>query len=84
MRLPRRSEPWVFQTKTTSTARDLFYQYNALRHFHDANVAKAAGDAAPHSRDYIELQALKSRAILPQTNSRPRARTSGISNVRRN
>jgi len=31
--LPR---PLVFHTKTTSTARDLFYQYDSLRHFHDA------------------------------------------------
>ena len=28
--------PLIFHTKTTSTARDLFYRYDALRHFHDA------------------------------------------------
>jgi len=28
--------PLVFNTKTTSTAQDLFYRYDALRHFHDA------------------------------------------------
>lgn len=28
--------PLVFNTKTTSTAKDLFYRYDALRHFHDA------------------------------------------------
>ena len=26
-------EPLVFNTKTTSSARELFYQYDALRHF---------------------------------------------------
>src|SRR5690242_15478376 len=30
--------PLVINTKTTSTARDLFYRYDSLRHFHDANV----------------------------------------------
>src|SRR3954467_1256046 len=30
------SEPLVFNTKTTSTARDLFYRYDSLAHFHDA------------------------------------------------
>lgn len=29
-------EPLTFHTKTTSTAQDLFYRYDALRHFHDA------------------------------------------------
>jgi MoxR-like ATPase len=32
------SEPFVFHTKTTSTARDLFYRYDSLRHFHDTHV----------------------------------------------
>lgn len=32
--------PLVFQTKTTSTARDLFYRYDALGHFHDAQFSK--------------------------------------------
>ncbi|HKC63132.1 MAG TPA: AAA family ATPase, partial [Pyrinomonadaceae bacterium] len=32
--------PLVFQTKTTSTARDLFYRYEALGHFHDAQFSK--------------------------------------------
>lgn len=61
-----RAEPWVFQTKTTSTAKDLFYQYDALRHFHDANVAKVAAQSAPQIQNYIELQALG--AAIAQTN----------------
>lgn len=32
--------PLAFQTKTTSTAKDLFYRYDALRHFHDAQFSK--------------------------------------------
>jgi MoxR-like ATPase len=41
--------PLVFNTKSISTAKDLFYQYDALRHFHDVQVSKsdsAAGDNA--------------------------------------
>lgn len=32
--------PLVFHTKTTSMAKDLFYQYDSLRHFHDAQFRK--------------------------------------------
>jgi len=32
--------PFVFHIKTTSTARDLFYRYDSLRHFHDAQFSK--------------------------------------------
>jgi MoxR-like ATPase len=48
--------PLEFHTKTTSTASDLFYQYDAIRHFHDANIVKNNDikDASP----YINLQAL--------------------------
>ncbi len=50
-------EPLVFNTKTTSHARELFYQYDALRHFHDANLLK--GDRKElKASDYINLQAL--------------------------
>lgn len=44
-----------FYTKTTSTARDLFYRYDSLRHFHDAQLKdKKEVDA----NSYIELNAL--------------------------
>ena len=48
--------PLEFHTKTTSTAKDLFYQYDAIGHFHDANIIKneKVKDASP----YISLQAL--------------------------
>lgn len=32
--------PLVFHTKTTSTARDIFYRYDSLRHFHDAQFRR--------------------------------------------
>lgn len=32
--------PLVFHTKSTSTARDLFYRYDSLRHFHDSQFNK--------------------------------------------
>jgi MoxR-like ATPase len=48
--------PLVFRTKTTSTARDLFYRYDALRHFHDANVIKKDQDLPVE--DYIRYEAL--------------------------
>lgn len=44
-----------FNTKTTSTARDLFYTYDSLAHFQSANLR--AGNAR-NTADFIELQAL--------------------------
>ena len=53
-----RSEPHVFYTKTTSAAQDLFYDYDAFSHFHEANIRKAGGESAPLARDFISLRAL--------------------------
>jgi len=50
-------EPLTFITKTNSTAQELFYQYDALRHFHDANVKQAQAAAAPDIAHYLDLQA---------------------------
>lgn len=50
--------PLIFNTKTTSTARDLFYTYDALSHFQAANIKSANGEKAHHTADFIELQAL--------------------------
>jgi MoxR-like ATPase len=50
------SEPLVFRTKTTSSAKDLFYLYDALGHFHAANVTKNEADI--DVRHYISYQAL--------------------------
>lgn len=49
-------EPLLFSTKSGAGARDLFYTYDAVRHFHDANIKNEQG-LKPTSH-YIALQAL--------------------------
>jgi MoxR-like ATPase len=44
----------VFHTKTTSTAQDLFYRYDAIAHFHDAQTR----DGHLRTEDYITFEAL--------------------------
>lgn len=53
------SRPLRFDTKSTSTARDLFYSYDTLRRFHAANT----NSGSQSNRDYITYNAL-GRAIL--------------------
>jgi MoxR-like ATPase len=53
-------EPLVFNTKTSSTAKDLFYRYDALRHFHDAQFGK--GDLGVEA--YITYEALGLAILL--------------------
>lgn len=60
------SEPLIFHTKTTSIAQDMFYVYDALRHFHDANLKKVAGQEAPPTSDYVDLRALGKAIALTQ------------------
>ncbi|MEZ4988677.1 MAG: MoxR family ATPase [Saprospiraceae bacterium] len=50
-------KPLIFNTKTTSAARDLFYTYDALAHFQAANIQRSNAQAAA-TADFIELQAL--------------------------
>lgn len=57
------SVPLRFNTKTTSQAKDLFYTYDAIGHFQQANIANRLieGNTKPVIRptaDFIELQAL--------------------------
>lgn len=54
-------EPLVYEVKSTSTARSLFYHYDALQRFQDIQSGMAAGDAPP-SR-YLSINAL-GQAIL--------------------
>lgn len=53
-------KPLVFNTKTTSTARDLFYSYDALRRFHDSQFRKEELLAG----DYIQYEALGLAILL--------------------
>lgn len=55
-----RPEPLVFNTKTTSKAKDLFYRYDALGHFHDAYHS----DEKPFIENYIEYEALGLAILL--------------------
>jgi MoxR-like ATPase len=52
--------PLVFHTKSSSVARDLFYRYDSLRHFHDAQFRKEA----PAIDDYVEYEALGLAILL--------------------
>lgn len=52
--------PLVFHTKTTSTARDLFYRYDALRHFHDSQFRKDD----PGTDAYVTFEALGLAILL--------------------
>jgi MoxR-like ATPase len=54
--------PLVFNTKTTSTAKDLFYRYDALRHFHDAQFQKVGVGVEA----YITYEALGLAILLSQ------------------
>lgn len=47
-------EPLKFETKSNSTARDLFYIYDHLRHFQAAH----AGNGSNQARDYLTYNAL--------------------------
>lgn len=51
------SKPLIFNTKTTSSATDLFYTYDAIKHFHDANIKHEDKNSLVIS-NYISLQAL--------------------------
>ena len=56
------STPLVFNTKTTSAARDLFYSYDALRHFRDANLKVES--ASLRVENYITYEALGLAILL--------------------
>jgi len=71
-------QPLIFHTKTTSTATDLFYTYDSLRHFQDIQFDRRADSAW----DYVRWQALgiaiiraeardAARALLPAKYHRP-------------
>lgn len=57
--------PLQFSTKTTSSATDLFYTYDALGHFHAANTKDHA--TPPRAADFIQLQAMGQAILLSQS-----------------
>ncbi len=62
------ARPFVFRTKTTSSAKDLFYRYDALRQFHDANVIKKNPEDL-NVEDYINYEALGLAILHAQKNN---------------
>lgn len=66
--------PLVFQAKTTSVARDLFYRYDTLRHFHDAQVRRESSISPEAYVTYeplglavlLSLPATEANAYLPE------------------
>lgn len=57
--------PFVFNTKSTSTARDLFYRYDSLRHFHDAQFQQSQTDIS----SYIEYDSLGLAILLAMSSA---------------
>lgn len=56
-----REFPFEFQVKSNSVFSDLFYTYDAISHFYDANIKRGEDNAPskrPELKDYIELNAL--------------------------
>lgn len=76
--------PLKFYTKTNSQARDLFYTYDALAQFQNANVRRESGEKAPETADFIELQALGKAIALtnPEAVLHPKLRSGLLSEPR--
>jgi len=51
------NKPLIFNTKTSSVARDLFYTYDAVSHFQESNIAKGENKTPKVTENFIELQA---------------------------
>lgn len=60
-------EPEEFNGQTSSSVTDLFYRYDALRHFQHAQVMKEALTPDIVERDYIQYQALGAAIKSGQT-----------------
>lgn len=57
-----------FNTKTNSVAKDLFYRYDAIRHFRDGQKA-GEGQKSPNPLQYVHFEAL-GKAVLAQGSKR--------------
>lgn len=56
--------PLEFHTKSTSAARDLFYQYDALLHFRDASLKDEEGKKTLDPKSYVTFEALGLAVLL--------------------
>ena len=73
-------EPEVFHTKSTSTYTDLFYQYDALRHFRDAQMGTVSRNAAStepaiKTENYLSFGSLGRAILLAMSRSDPNTPT---------
>lgn len=62
----------IFNTKTTSIAQDLFYSYDALRHFNVVSIAKAKDEEVPDAKPFLHLEALGE--AIAMTSNQPLAK----------
>lgn len=64
----KKPSPLVFETKSTSTARDLFYSYDTIGRFHAAQIAKLKNEQERHFSDkpenFIVYNALGTAILL--------------------
>ena len=51
------AQPFLYNTKTSSTARDLFYHYDAIAHFRETRTS-ASPSAERAAEDFIQLKAM--------------------------
>jgi len=51
-------QPYIFNTKTSSTAQDLFYHYDAISHFRDNSIHNRDMKTGEGAEDFIQLRAL--------------------------
>jgi MoxR-like ATPase len=66
-------QPLVFNSKTTSTATDLFYTYDALGHFHASRFEQFASHASSFVRyQALGLAILRSCGYEPSSSGSPR------------
>src|SRR5258707_2080571 len=48
--------PYIYNTKTSSTAQDLFYNYDAIAHFRETRTGASANDVHTTAGDFIQLK----------------------------
>ncbi|MCI4668859.1 MAG: MoxR family ATPase [Bacteroidia bacterium] len=60
--------PLIFNTKTSSVSRELFYTYDALGHFQASNMKSSEQPAPVKAIDHIKLQALGKAIALSSPN----------------